>query len=347
MKDDKFQYLVIGAGPAGIAIVGKLIDAGVDPAKLAWVDPFFNVGDLGKKWLHVSSNTNVDLFLKFLQDCKSFNYDRFSKKFPLNFIPEKNTCLLNEVAKPLQAITDDLIEKVVVFKTIATALNLINGFWEVKTEKSLLISKNVILAIGCDPKKLDYSNLQEIPLDVALNPEKLPFHVCQNDTVAVFGSSHSAILILSNLLHLNIRVVNFYRSPHLYAVEMGDWLLFDNTGLKGYAAEWARKNLDGQLPKNLRRVLSTEQASEEFIAECTKVVYPVGFKRRRLPVLEQYSEMTYNDKTGIIAPGLFGLGIAFPEAAFDRFMNLEHRVGLWKFMEYINKVLPIWLKYSN
>lgn len=108
---------------------------------------------------------------------------------------------------------------------------------------------------------MQHANLEEISLDIALNPEKLSKHVNKNDTVAVFGSSHSAILILANLLKLEAKVVNFYRSPHLYAVDMGDWLLFDNTGLKGYAAEGAKKNLDGMMPKNLQRVLLTEHQS--------------------------------------------------------------------------------------
>jgi len=34
-----FKWTVIGAGPAGIAAVGKLIDSGVKPLEIAWVDP--------------------------------------------------------------------------------------------------------------------------------------------------------------------------------------------------------------------------------------------------------------------------------------------------------------------
>ncbi len=343
----KLAYLVIGAGPAGIAAVGKLIDHGIDPKEIGWIDPYFTVGDLGDKWLYVSSNTKVDLFIKFLTDCQAFNYDVNSQEFSINSISKDSTCLLKEVAAPLQKITNQLRQQVVSYKKTALALNLFNGLWEVKTEDEKILLKNVILAIGCDPKKLQHANLEEIPVSVALNPEKLALHVDQNDTVAVFGSSHSAILILSNLLNLQAKVINFYRSAHLYAVDMGDWLLFDNTGLKGYAATWAKKHLDGTMPKNLQRVLSSDHQSEEFLAKCNKAVYAVGFKARKLPVLEQYGNMDYNHKTGIIAPGLFGFGIAFPEVAYDRFMNIEHRVGLWKFMEYLNKILPIWFKYSN
>ena len=71
-------------------------------------------------------------------------------------------------------------------------------------------------------------------------------------------------------------------------------------------------------------------------------IYATGFQKRLIPV-EGMQTLAYNDRSGIIAPGLFGLGIAFPEAKVDRYGTLEYRVGLWKFMEYLNLVMPIWL----
>lgn len=34
-------WTVVGVGPAGIATVGKLIDLGVDPSCIVWIDPHF------------------------------------------------------------------------------------------------------------------------------------------------------------------------------------------------------------------------------------------------------------------------------------------------------------------
>ena len=66
MSDSKatFQWAVIGAGPAGIAAIGKLLDNDIDPAHIAWIDPAFCVGDFGTEWKNVSSNTRVKLFSK-------------------------------------------------------------------------------------------------------------------------------------------------------------------------------------------------------------------------------------------------------------------------------------------
>ena len=87
------QWTVVGAGPAGIAAVGKLLDSGVLPSSIAWVDPAFKVGDLGQKWRKVLSNTKVSLFLKYLRHCESFQYEK-AGDFNLNHLDENSTCLL-------------------------------------------------------------------------------------------------------------------------------------------------------------------------------------------------------------------------------------------------------------
>ena len=342
------EWMVIGAGPAGIAAVGKLLDQGIAPKKIGWMDPHFTVGDLGRKWSHVPSNTQVVLFTRFLEDCKAFQYGKHPKKFPLDSLDPGSTCQLKNIAEPLQWVTDHLKQKVEVFQDTAMALNLFGKCWNIKTKDRVIEAKNVVLAIGSDPKNLSYPEIEIIPLEAALDPQKLAQHITPQDTVGVFGASHSAVLILANLLKLNPKmVINFYRSPHRYAVYLKDWILFDDTGLKGFAAEWAKEHLDGTLPAKLKRTLVSDHTFEESLALCNKVIYSVGFQKRKLPLLEQYEDHDYDDKTGIIAPGLFGLGIAFPEARLGPLGHLDYRVGLWKFMEYLNASLPLWLRYAN
>lgn len=62
-----------------------------------------------------------------------------------------------------------------------------------------------------------------------------PHHqVKPDDVIGVVGSSHSAILVLRNLLNLPEgsikKVVNLYRSPLLYAEYKEGYILYDNTG---------------------------------------------------------------------------------------------------------------------
>ncbi|MCH9631097.1 MAG: hypothetical protein S4CHLAM37_11100 [Chlamydiia bacterium] len=347
-KNTCHKWLIIGAGPAGIATVGKLLDLGVSKKQIAWMDPEFRVGDLGQKWYSVSSNTKVDLFVKFLHACKSFNIHECKESFPLYSLSPDKHCYLKEIAKPLQWVTDHISQSIHTIKDEALALDLKNGCWEVSTKSSTIHAENVVLCTGAEPKKLALEHPSDIPLEIALNPEKLAKEINSNDVVGVFGASHSAVLILANLLELSPKkVYNFYRSPHLYAVPLDDWILFDNTGLKGKAATWARANLEGSLPKNLVRTHTEDSQYEEQLSLCNKVVHSIGFANRKLPVIKPFPNAKYQETTGIIAPHLFGFGIAYPQAKFDLLGNKEYRVGLWKFMEYLDECCPLWLKYAN
>ena len=136
--------------------------------------------------------------------------------------------------------------------------------------------------------------------------------------VAVFGSSHSAMIVLPNLLANPVaKVINFYRSPLEYAVYLKGWTLFDDVGLKGQAACWARENIDGTLPERLERCWVGSPEFEETLATCDHVVYTVGFERRKFPLTSQWGPLEYNAFNGILAPGLFGVGIAYPQYKTD------------------------------
>jgi cation diffusion facilitator CzcD-associated flavoprotein CzcO len=350
MENNSHSYLwtIIGAGPAGIAVVGKLIDAGVDPKQIAWIDPDFKVGDFGSRWRSVPSNTKVKLFTKYLNACQAFNYSHCQEDFALNHLDPEQTCDLHYMADPLQWVSNHLKQKVVAMTGFVRQLKRKQNVWEIDLTQSVHYSENVVLTIGSEPKTLPLPNLESIPLTTAFNVKHLATTCNENDTIAVFGSSHSSILVIRNLIESCSvkKVINFYRAPLVYAVYYDDWILHDDTGLKGTTADWARVNIDGKLPAKLQRVLSDKENLEKYLPECTKAIYTIGFEKRSLNV-EGFENLIHNPDNGIIAPGLFGLGIAFPQAKVDRFGTLEHKVGLWKFMEYLSNILPIWLRTST
>jgi cation diffusion facilitator CzcD-associated flavoprotein CzcO len=341
-----YEWTVVGAGPAGTAAVGKLLDQGIEPGRIAWIDPAFAGGDLGGKWRTVSSNTVVGTFLSYLNDTAAFRFAS-APPTPLGDFDPHDTCDLGLVADPLVWIITHLRERVEVFQTTATALSLQRNQWSIETEQGELTSANVILAVGAIPKKLSYPHLKEIPIEVAVDPDKLAQLPLDNATVAIFGSSHSTMITLPHLLRQPVaRIINFYRSPLKYAVYQDDWILFDDTGLKGHAADWARENIDGVLPDKLERCWTGSEDFDDQVAECDHVVYTVGFERRTLPEVKPWGQLDYNATNGIIAPGLFGLGIAFPSYGEDPYGYGQYRVGLKKFVDHINAVLPLWLDYS-
>jgi cation diffusion facilitator CzcD-associated flavoprotein CzcO len=342
----RYAWTVIGAGPAGIAAVGRLLDHGIAPEKIAWIDPAFAAGDIGRKWRSVSSNTHIALFMDYFTGSAAFRFSE-SPPMPLKELGPQETCPLALVAEALVWITKNLCERVDTYQTTATNLCLQDRRWGIQTGDQELASENVILAVGAVAKKLAYPALDEISVEVALDPEKLAQQKLDGATVAVFGSSHSTMIALPNLLaHPVEKVINFYRSPLRYAVYFDDWILFDDDGLKGRAAAWARENIDGVLPDRLERCWVSSSDFDERLAACDRVVYTVGFERRKLPETKQYGELDYNPRNGIIAPGLFGVGIAFPEYGPDPYGYGQYRVGLKKFMDYLHSVLPLWLRYG-
>ncbi len=303
MNSTKFEWAIIGAGPAGILALGKLLDSGVHPKTILWLDPAFEVGDLGLLWSNVSSNTTVKLFLAFLYGCASFQYKQTSKDFAINHLNPEETCELKHIVEPLQWITEQLMTKAECQLTMVNQLTLNNRMWHLSTNKETFLAKKVILAIGAEPMVLDKTK-PYIPLSTALNPKALAREIHLSETIGVFGSSHSAILILEQLVNLGVKkIINFYRSPCCYAFQYDGQIIFDNTGLKGKAAEWAHQYIDGILPQQLERHMSNPEHIDKFLPQCQKVIYAVGFQLRNTLIVEHYDYHQYNPFLGIIAPG--------------------------------------------
>lgn len=184
----------------------------------------------------------------------------------------------------------------------------------------------------------------------------------------VIGASHSAILVLRNLYNLArethpyLRIKWFTRHPLRYAVEKNGWILRDNTGLKGEVATWAKENLEeDRLPSSdvsrfLEKVTTTKEKEQESYLEhlpaCTHVVQAIGFHHNELPSLESEGKKlelkfdndtgSFADKEGVKIKGLYGAGIAWPERVVDPEGNVEHAVGLGKFMKFLKRVTPNW-----
>ena len=340
-----YGWSVIGAGPAGIAAIGKLLDAKVPPHSIAWIDPSFTVGDLGEKWYRVPGNTKVKTFVDFLKACQSFNYG-IMPDFDINNFDQEKTCRLGHIADPLKWVSDHLQKRVTPLYDKVNALSLKDRHWHIELNDSTIVSKQVILATGCHPKKLAHP-IKEIPIEVALNDQLLSKESLENETIGVFGASHTAIVVLENLLNCKTKkVINFYRQPLKYAVHLDDFILFDNTGLKGNAAEWAKKHIDGSWPEHLERVHCDSDTMHEKLEQCTRIIYAIGFEKNASITFRSYSEsLSSNDFNGIIAPGLFGLGIAYPNQVADPYGNIEHNVGLLKFMKHLTHCLPLWMHY--
>ena len=309
-----YSWTVIGAGPAGIAAVGRLLDHGIVGEQIAWIDPEFGAGDFGTKWRAVPSNTHVELFLDYFTASPSFRFGQ-APAFELNNFDPEQTCPLGIVAEPLVWISQHLCQRVRAFRVIATELALANRQWTITTQHETITSKNVILAVGSVPKKLSYVELDEIPIETALDPAKLAQLPLDGATVAVFwlftldddraaepvehpGEQSDQLLSQSAEVRcLNLTIGRCSTIPGLRAKPP--------TGGARTSMEPTRDGLE--------RCSVGDPEFEKTLQMCDHIVYTVGFERRHLPLTPQWGSLEYDPTNGILAPGLFGVGIAFPE----------------------------------
>ncbi len=326
LENNLFEWIIVGAGPAGIAGLGKLLDAGVPPAKILWIDPLFKVGDFGSSWKYISSNTPVEGFTKFFHRCQSFAYKPASMID--NLPPEKN-CPLILAAQPLQTITNHLKtwvqtkQQTVVQIQPVDPQNFLSPHWKITLHSGEQIqTKKLLLAMGGQPKEINFPGVPSIPLSIAMDPNLLKKSLSPEDTVMLFGSAQSAKSILGHLKAIKLKKkVLFYRSSTSFDRHI------DSESLEGVLAlKITPKNLLAQMPS------------------CTKTISAIGFKRRHIPILGLPEDYSYDQETGEIAPGIFGLGMAFPNIMYHELGLAEYRVAaLWPVMKRLEKLLPEWL----
>lgn len=338
------EWLVVGAGPAGILTVGLLHDLGVPYSALMWVDPEFNVGRIGAYYQNVPANNKTGPFIDFINDCATFNECSSPELAELRASDPNIYPNLGIVAKPLQAITNYLRAQITSHQGRLEQLHFGNNAWNAQVNGQDITARHVVLATGAEPKILNFDNQNVIPLDYALDQPTLATLLEADDVVGVFGSSHSAILLLKFLYELNAdTIINFYRSPLQYAIETADVSLNSIMGLKGATAQWARDVLEAEEPPhNIIRAYSNNNNCNLLLPLCDKVIYAIGYKQAELPLTSEYDGIDYDATTGIIAPRLFGIGLAFPEKV-TLAEGEAHRVGLTSFMDYAQRVIPQWL----
>jgi cation diffusion facilitator CzcD-associated flavoprotein CzcO len=343
----EFEWAVVGGGPAGISTVGTLLDEGVSGDAIAWIDPEFNAGDFATLWRNVPSNTRVGDFSQMFTSCRSFGFEGRSSRFSIEALADDSWCDLHYVGDVLRAFTATLRAQVASFVGFVTHCDSLSNWWVLQLRNgSAIRARYVVLAIGARPLQLELPGIVAIPLDVALDRERLPAFCTHRDTVAVFGSSHSAVLAMRILIeNCDVAgIVNFHRSPLRYAVQLddGSWLNYD-TGLKGTVAAWAREKLTGtDLPARLERIAVNGDAPHAELARCTKAISAIGFQTRNEPVVNGMTHLTYDPSSGFIAPGLFGCGFGFPEIAPDELGELVPRVGLIRFARFLARAIPLW-----
>ena len=167
--------------------------------------------------------------------------------------------------------------------------------------------------------------------------------------------------------HKMITIKWFTRHPLQYAEykkdrEGREWILHDNTGLKGIAAQFAKDQLETLPTSDAGKFithfdLGKGQESSQYekqLPDCTHIVHAVGFTREKLPDIScdgvpidrvEFDHCTgcfVDGTSGRVIQGLHGAGIAFPELIITDFEK-SFNVGLAKFMAFLQRVVPSWV----
>ncbi|OTB02151.1 hypothetical protein M426DRAFT_74745 [Hypoxylon sp. CI-4A] len=383
--------VVVGGGAAGIAVVGNLLETLRPDSSIAWIDPLFKGGRINARYREVPSNTKVAFFLDYGTAVEPFRKIAETASKPnaitaLQDLPEHDTCSLHYAGDMLQMLSDGLLkhDRVVSWKgtVVDTEWSAPSSKWsltvqdDARDETQNLKAPLVVFCTGSSPTVAALpSPMSKTPpfldLDVGLKPSLLAETLPRDQEVyiGVVGASHSAILVLMNLFNLArdshplLRVRWFSRTTQLkYAVDKGTWILYDNTGLKGSAAQFAREHLDGdrlshsKVGKVISRVdcsggpAQEKEAMLREMPKCDYVVQAIGFTRQTLPGLKHNVKLDnetgalQESEAGTPLPGLFGAGIGFPERVTDPVGNVEYAVGFLKFMRFLKRVVPNWVK---
>ena len=161
------QWAIIGAGPAGIVIVGLLLDLGVPRDQIVWIDPEFNVGRLGQYYETVPGNTKTCLYIDFIRACKTFQECSPKAIEELQKYELALEYSLSIIIKPLQQITECMRKRVDTQQTMLTGLEFADDKWHIECGNGFECDADrVVLATGSYPRSLNYTDSPEIPLDM-------------------------------------------------------------------------------------------------------------------------------------------------------------------------------------
>lgn len=330
-----YQWVVIGAGPAGVTAVAVLLKEKIPGSEILWIDPEFNVGRMGTFYQNVPGNLQTKRLVTYANNCPFFKDFPSTSRELLYTYDQEAFQPLHIMVEPVLEFTHYLRERVISSINSISSLDYLHNVWHLNSINHTYKARKVILAIGSHPKRLDYP-ITEIPMDLAIDKETLSQLITPDDTIAVFGSMHSAFLIIKYLTELSVKkIINFYHSDYYFGKP-------GTAGLEGITAAWVKNVLEKNPPLNLVRLLNTADNIDIHLPSCTKVIYAIGYEQNAI-LVNGKNKLAFDEETGIVDHNLFGIGIAFAPTAIQINGSKAALNGFNTYLWYAQKLIPQWI----
>jgi len=314
---------IIGAGATGLLLLLLLQEASVDLSTVTIIDPYFDGGDLARKWTTVVSNTPWSKAI-----------DSLKAACPSLTLPESHdrTTPLIEIAHLIRGLAAPLLKKTRQIQGRALGSNYDSQakIWTTMVNGESVSTSRLILAQGSEPKFMDLP-IPSIPLEIALDQSRLKHYVKPGDKIITFGTMHSGTLIINNLVALGTQVTAYYNSPEpFYWARDGAY-----DGIKADAADIADKIVKGEIAVTLVPTKDTAKVIRTS-HDAVWVVYAMGFVQRDISISVDgvaCSAKEYDGSSGRLSNvPAWGFGIAYPNRAPD---GINWDVGVASFLEHM------------
>lgn len=326
---------IVGAGVTGLLLLLLFQEAGVDMTKITIVDPHFDGGDLARKWTAVQSNTPWSKTINALRSA----FPGIAISSP---IETSSTTPLVEIPHLIRSLCEKALSTCKQVRGICLDANYdtSSGLWtsRVNVDGSVLniVAKQLIFTQGSEPRGLDIP-IPCIPLEIALDAQRLRHYIRPSNKVIVFGTMHSGTLVIKNAVGCGANVTALYNSDAPFYWDRDG--AYD--GIKAEAAEVADDIVGGKVEATLVHVKDTTKVIRAS-READWVVYAMGFSiRESIKVTVDgviKSGKEYDGATGRLTEvPAWGFGIAYPNRAPD---GIHWDVSVAAFLEHMKPQIP-------
>ena len=360
-EDLDCEVLIVGAGPCGVIATAALLERfGSDRKKCGWIEggKFDAVGRLSV-YESVPGNAPNGKICEVLRSLECLDFDkRQEKRRPealVAFDPE-GTCEIRYAVDALrdgsQAIRESGRLKFALEHCRAESFSFDGFHWCVDCSvvvpgappepqvKLRIQADRVLVAPGARPRHPDTQlEIPILPHDAAVCPALCKdLDLSSIKRVGVVGASHSGMLAAKNLVEFHdVKVVVYAKK----GIRFADGSKFH--GLRGQVASWVRQYL--------RRspVTVVDVPTDLADLDVDAVVFTWGFDRVPFPPVTYLGNpihvKSHNTRNGRLAPGLHGVGIAFPEHSTDPDGHTEPIIGfVFHFQAHLDRVFDSLLR---